>query len=316
MSTVLIDKTLSYLPVPADFIEREQLMKYIDGIFNCGADYIEINTSIIDLLENVDLSKKYILRIKSLADLKMCLDYDFAYVVLPIALTPFYSKLSLRHNIIAEIHADEYSVLSYLLTLKESSRFNNISMIRLTGNIATGAESAASFMKWYRRNLHIPVDICPLNTMLSGSGDAIAFYRENADAITLSFGSNHYYTAFEDFLINRQILNRSFMPQEVISALCSASLAFMKIFSSLPCGMERIAAKDNAAMAPVFDIEKGILYRPFKPSQKKNKSEENVIERQIRTIGLEREIEDAIIDMLKKTNFSFYQNIIKRNIID
>ena len=45
-------------------------------------------------------------------------------------------------------------------------------------------------------------------------------------------------------------------------------------------------------------------------------SNENIIEKQIRTIGLEREIEDAIIDMLKKTNYSFYQNIIKRNFID
>ena len=38
---------------------------------------------------------------------------------------------------------------------------------------------------------------------------------------------------------------------------------------------------------------------------------DNIIERQIKTIGLEKEIENAILEMLKKTNYGFYQDIIR-----
>lgn len=316
MSVALIDRTLSYTAIKPDFTDKNDLIKYIDGVFACGADYIEINSTVLKLLKGTDLSEKFIFRINSLSDIKLSIDYDFAYVVLPFALSPFFGKLSKKHSIIAEIYTDEYSVISDLLTLKEHPGLTDISMIRLTGIISTTNENTRSFMKWYKANFHIPVDICPLNTMLSGAGDAISFLRENADAISLSFGRNNYYTSMEDFIINRQILKQSFMPPEIISAICSTSLSFLRIFSSIPCGMERIVVKDSPVMAPVYDIEKGLVFRPFKPVSKKSEEKENVIEKQIKTIGLEREIEDAILDMLKKTNYSFYQNIIKRNIID
>ncbi len=316
MSTSMIDRTLSYLPVNPEFAKKDELMKYINGIFACGRAYVEINSSVLKILGDIDYSERYILRISSVADIKLSLDYKFAYISLPVGFSPFFKKLSAFHNIIAEIHTDEYSALAYLLTLKENRNLNLISMIRLTGVVSSSAESSAALLRWYKMNFHIPIDICPLNTMLSGAGDAITLYKAKADAVTLSFGRNHYYTSFEDFLINCQILSRSSMPTEIISALCTTSLAFMRIFNSIPCGMERITMKDSPVTAPVYDIEKGLVFRPFKPAHKKDIKKENIIERQIRTIGLEREIEDAIIDMLKKTNYSFYQNIIKRNFID
>ncbi len=316
MSTALIDRTLSYLPLNENLINKEDVIKYVEGIFACGADYIEINSTILDLLKDTDLSERYIFRISSIADIKLCLDYNFAYVSLPLGLAPFFEKLSQRHSIIAEIYTGEYSVLSDLLSLKEHPKLTSISMVRLTGVVATTEKNTESLMKWYKGNFHIPLDICPLNTMLSGAGDAISFLKESCDAVSLSFGRNHYYTSMEDFLINRQILNRRAMPQETISAICSASLAFLRIFSSIPCGMERIAVKDSPVTAPVYDIEKGVIFRPFKPAQRNKYSKENILEKQIKTIGLEKEIEEAILDMLKKTNYSFYQNIIKRNIID
>lgn len=316
MPTVLIDRTLSYLPINPEFVEEEQLMKYIDGVFACGADYIEINSTVLKLLENKDLSEKFIFRVSSMADIKLSIDYKFAYVAMPMGLSPFFKKLSEVHSIIAELNTNEYAVLSDLLNLKNNKFIDYISMLRLSGNFAIGNESAKNLVSWYKSNLHIPLDVCPLNTMLTGAGDAIAFFKENTDAISLSFGRNYYYSSFEDFLINRQVLKRSLMPQDTISALCSASLAFMRIFRSLPCGMERLTARDNPVTSPVYDIERGLVYRPFKAVKKPEKNKDNIIERQIKTIGLEKEIENAILEMLKKTNYGFYQDIIKRNFID
>ncbi len=316
MSTALIDRTLSYTNINPEYVDKNELIKYIDGVFSCGADYIEINSTVLKLLDNTDFSEKYIFRINSIDDIKLSIDYKFAYISLPIELSPFFKLLSEHHSIIAEIHTNEYSVLSDLLSIKESTQLKYISMIRLTGIISTTDESTNHFLTWYKSKFYHPLDICPINTMLTGSGDAISFYSKNVDAISLSFGRNNFYTSMEDFIINRQILKRSFMPQEIISAICTTSLAFLRIFSSVPCGMERIVIKDSPVLSPVYDAENGMIYRPFKASAKKITNKENIIERQIKTIGLEREIEDAILDMLKKTNYSFYQNIIKRNIID
>lgn len=316
MSVALIDRTLSYMTINRKFADKEALLAYVNGVFACGADYVEINSGLLDLLEGVDLSEKYILQICSVKDIKLCVDRKFAYVSIPASLSVFFEKLSVFQNIIAEVQSDKYSVISELLEHKEHEHFRNVSMIRLTGLVSCDENDMNSLIGWCRFNFHQPVDLCPLNTMLSGSSDALDAYNCGADAVSLSFGRNHYYTSFEDFLINRQIMRRSVMTPEEISALCNASLAFMKLFGTIPSGMERLAIKDGPALGPVYDIEKGLAFRPVRPVKKREQNNENVIERQIRTIGLEREIEDAIIDMLKKTNYSFYQNIIKRNFID
>lgn len=316
MSTVLTDRTLSYMNINQKFADKEALLNYINGVFSCGADYVEINSGLLELLDGEDLSEKYILQICSVKDIKLCVDHKFAYVSIPADLSVFFDKLSVFQNIIAEVQSDKYSIISELLDHKEHDHFRNVSMIRLTGLLSSDEADMKALLGWCRFNFHQPIDICPLNTMLSGSSDALDAFNCGADAVSLSFGRNHYYTSFEDFLINRQIMRRSVMTPESIAALCNASLAFMKLFCTIPSGMERLAIKDGPTPSPVYDIEKGLAFRPFKPGRRKLPDNENIIERQIRTIGLEREIEDAIIDMLKKTNYSFYQNIIKRNFID
>ncbi len=316
MSVALIDRTLSYMTINQKFADKEQLLAYINGVFTCGADYVEINSSLLPLLEGEDLSEKYILQICSVKDIKLCVDNKFAYVSIPASLSVFFDKLSVFQNIIAEVQSEKYAVLSEMMDHMEHEHFKNVSMIRFTGLISCDESDMKNLIDWCRFHLHQPIDICPLNTMLSGSSDAIDALNCGADAISLSFGRNHYYTSFEDFLINRQIMKRSPMTPESIAALCNASLAFMRLFNSIPSGMERLAIKDGPLMAPIYDIENGIAYRPFRPDKRKEENKENTIEKQIRTIGLEKEIEDAIIDMLKKTNYSFYQNIIKRNFID
>lgn len=316
MSTVLTDRTLSYMNINQKFADKEALLNYIKSVFSCGADYVEINSGLLELLDGEDLSEKYILQICSVKDIKLCVDHKFAYVSIPADLSVFFDKLSVFQNIIAEVQSDKYSIISELLDHKEHDHFRNVSMIRLTGLLSSDEADMKALLGWCRFNFHQPIDICPLNTMLSGSSDALDAFNCDADAVSLSFGRNHYYTSFEDFLINRQIMRRSVMAPESIAALCNASLAFMKLFCTIPSGMERLAIKDGPTPSPVYDIEKGLAFRPFKPGRRKLPDNENTIERQIRTIGLEREIEDAIIDMLKKTNYSFYQNIIKRNFID
>lgn len=316
MNTAIIDRTLSFLPLNCEYVDKNTLVKYIENIFKCGADYVEIGSDVVNILGDIDYSERYIFKIRKATDMAFAVNHSFAYVAIPIQFVSLFSRQQKPQNIIAEIFTNEYAVLSELLRLKNYKHLNSISLIRLTGIISSTQKNTESLLRWYKANFFTPLDICPINTMLSGTGDAIGFLKAGVNSISLSFGRNHFYTALEDFLINMHILKRTPMPPETISAICSASLEFLKIFGTIPSGMERIAEKDNPTLAPVYNIENGMVFRPFRPTKKAELNKPNVIERQIKTIGLEREIEDAILEMLKKTNYSFYQNIIKRNIID
>ena len=98
MSVALIDRTLSYMTINQKFADKEALMAYINGVFSCGADYVEINSSLLPLLEGEDLSEKYILQICSVKDIKLCVDQRFAYVSIPASLSVFFEKLAdIRH---------------------------------------------------------------------------------------------------------------------------------------------------------------------------------------------------------------------------
>lgn len=316
MNTAIIDRTLSFLPINCERIEKNSLLKYIENIFKCGADYVEIGNDVVEILGDIDYSERYIFKVRKTTDMALAVNRKFAYITIPIQFVSIFSRQQRPQNIIAEIYTNEYAVMSELLRLKSYKHLNSISLIRLTGIISSTQKNTESLLSWYKANFFIPLDICPINSMLTGTGDAIGFLKAGIDSISLSFGRNHFYTALEDFLINMHILKRTPMPPETISAICSASLEFLKIFGAIPSGMERIAEKDNPTLAPVYNIENGMVFRPFRPSKKTITEKPSVIERQIKTIGLEREIEDAILEMLKKTNYSFYQNITKRNIID
>lgn len=316
MKTAVIDRTLSFLPINHEPDTKTHLLNYIDKLTDCGVDYFEIGSDVVDILGEINYSERYIFKVRKTTDMAVAVKYDFAYVTVPHQFVKLFSRQQKKQNLIAEIFTNEYAVLSELLRLKESKCLSNIALVRLTGILASSQESIEKLVGWYKANFFIPLDVCPINTALSGASDAVGFFKAGADSISLSFGRNHYYTAFEDFLINKHILQRQRLSAEIISAICSASLEFLRVFGTIPSGMERIVTNENPTLAPVFNIESGMVFRPFRPSRRPDSAEPTVIEKQIKTIGLEREIEDAIIDMLKKTNFSFYQNIIKRNIID
>lgn len=317
MKTAVTDKTLSYLPFNPD-TKPERIMAYVEAVFACGADYVEINGQIAELLRDEDLSERFILRIKQNSDIKICCEKQFAYVVVPHSLRNLIRSMSPFQQIIVEAHVDEFSAHAVLLGLHHNLELTNVSMIRLVGVFGDSDDSVGALVKWNKRNSYIPLDICPLNTMMTGVSDAISAYAAGVDMITLSFGRGYYFSALEQYLISVHILKKSIMQGDVIKGICRASLIFTEIFSAIPTGLERILETDSEIGAPVFDIETGISFRPFRSpsSLKEPLREESVIERKIKSIGLEREIEDAIIDTLKKVDFNFYRDITKRNHID
>ena len=314
LKTAVTDRTLSYMRFDAEHTAPEALNAYTKAVFACGADYIELTSDAASVMGLEDFSEKYILRIKNAYDCGFCTANRFAYALVRFSAAGLIDRLPEDQPVILEVNADEYSAQAVVLYLHRFSFIRRISGIRLTGLFG---DDIGALVKWCRSNLFLPVDICPLNTMMTGSSDALAAQAAGVNMITLSFGRGYYYTSLEQYIISLHITQRSSLRNEVIKAICIASFVFTDIFGVIPAGLARMLETDGEITAAVYDTETGVMYRPYRSSPKNSiRPQESMLDRKIRSIGLEHEIETAIIDMLKKVNFSFYKEITKRNIID
>ncbi len=314
LETVITDRTLSYIKFDAARVSAEALNAYTKAVFACGADYIELTTDAAVKMELDDYSEKYMLRIRGAYDCGYCSVNRFAYAVVSLHAIPLIDRLPEDQPVILEVNADEYSAQAIILYLHRFTFIRRISAIRLTGLFG---DSIERLVRWCRSNLFLPVDICPLNTMMTGASDAIAASSAGANMLTLSFGRGYYYTSLEHYIITLHITKRTVLNNDVIKAICIASFVFTDIFCAIPAGLARMLDTDGEISAAVYDTETGTLYRPFRAGQRKRvTAQESLIDRKIKSIGLEHEIETAILDMLKKVNFSFYKDITKRNMID
>ena len=314
MKTAVTDRTLSYMRFDAEHTAPEALNAYTKAVFACGADYIELTSDAASVMGLEDFSEKYILRIKNAFDCGFCTANRVAYALVRFSAAGLIDRRPEDQPVILEVNADEYSAQAVVLYLHRFSFIRRISAIRLTGLFG---DDIGALVKWCRSNLFLPVDICPLNTMMTGSSDALAAQAAGVNMITLSFGRGYYYTSLEQYIISLHITQRSSLRNEVIKAICIASFVFTDIFGVIPAGLARMLETDGEITAAVYDTETGVMYRPYRSSPKNSiRPQESMLDRKIRSIGLEHEIETAIIDMLKKVNFSFYKEITKRNIID
>ncbi|MBR1831781.1 MAG: hypothetical protein IJ784_05025 [Ruminiclostridium sp.] len=314
LKTAVTDRTLSYMKYDPEHTSAGALKAYANAVFNCGADYMEVNTRTASLMALDDYSDKYMLTINSTFDCGFCTSNPFAYAVVPFSKASFIDFLPQEQPIIIEINADEYSAPAVILFLHSFDFIRRVSAIRITGLFG---DSIDTLVKWCRANLFLPVDICPLNTMMTGASDAIIAQNAGASMLTLSFGRGYYFTALEQYIISLNITRRTVLHKDVIKAICIASFIFTDLFSVIPAGLARMLDTDGEVTGTVYDLESGVLYRPYRAMQRPPKPQgDSLIDRKIKSIGLEHEIETAIIDMLKKVNFSFYKEITKRNLID
>ena len=314
LKTVVTDRTLSYMKFDAEHTTPEALAAYSKAVFACGADYIELTSDAASAMAIDDFSEKYILRVRNAYDCGFCEANRFAYALVRFSAVGLIDRLPEDQPVILEVNADEYSAQAIILYLHRFSFIRRIAAIRLTGLFG---DSIGALVRWCRSNLFLPVDICPLNTMMTGSSDALAAEAAGANMITLSFGRGYYYTSLEQYIISLHITRRTSLHNDVIKAICIASFVFTDIFGIIPSGLARMLETDGEVTAAVYDTETGVMYRPYRSSgARPAPPAESMLDRKIKSIGLEHEIETARLDRLKKVNFSFYKVITKRNIID
>lgn len=300
LMAAVIDRTLSYMPLNTEFVQKNHIFSYLNALKECGTDYIEIGRSALSLLDSEDLSERCIFRVENEADLSYCEDRRFAYVSVPHSLSHLFRTLSRNQNILIELYADEYSAPAILLRLKSSGLLRYISVIRLTGFFSAEAQPMEKLIRWFHKEFAQSIDICPLNKAMIGCIGAIGAKEAGADAVTLSFGRDFRYTSLESYYIDSHILSRTYMPKEVIMGICRASSAYLEIFGSLPCGLNQLNELAERLNSPICNPERGILYRRVMVRGKETRTCRDDVRQKIQEKGLETELEESILAAVRK----------------
>lgn len=299
--SAIIDISLATVPLVAAPEKKKALSDYIEALTMCGVNFFEISPGVLPLLEGEDLSKRFIMRISNLSDLILCRDIEFAYISLPMRLSGFFKELSARSRIIAEVNADKYSAHAMLLYASSEKFSPYISMIRLiSGSVSTDGKDMTELVSFFRRHSMTPIDICPLNNQMTGFISAVGALKANADAVTLSYGCDYHYSSLEDFYINSNIMRRTFMPKEILTGICKASMAFLELFEKAPCGIEKMGELEKRIDAPVFDIARGTRYFPYRASKQGENQPAEAVKRKIKDLGYDEQTEEYILELLRK----------------
>ncbi len=298
--SAIIDISLATVPLAAYTDKSKALSDYIDSLVECGVDFFEISASVLPLLEGKDLSKRFILRISTLADLEICRKIKFAYVSMSINLSCFYEEISTHNRIIAEVRADRYSAPAVLLYASSEKNLPYISMIRVVGcSVTSDGKSTTELVNWFRKRCMTPIDICPLNCHMTGFICAAAAVKAGADAITLSYGCDYRYSSLEDYFINTSILRRSFMPKEILTGICKASGAFLELFEKAPCGIEKMGELEKRIESPVFDIARGMRYFPYRAAKHGVNRPAEAVKKKVKDLGYDEQTEEYILELLR-----------------
>lgn len=229
MRTRIIDSSLCRMDFSAH-ADKDSVEQYAAALFSSGVDYIEIGRNALPFFQETNTSSHYIYRIESGADMKLMGAKDFAFVVLPFEL--LYFAPFTKHSVILEINIDGKEIYEDLNKINSRFEMNFVSMIRFVGDFSDRMSEMQAFTKVLKRKTPFSVDICPLDTTLSGTDAAMTAFKAKTDAITLSLCSDGVYTGLEKFLITAAFMHKSNIHPSFMMGLCLAVLCLTNVSAS------------------------------------------------------------------------------------
>jgi hypothetical protein len=324
MKPVLIDRSL----VNTDFADprppkrpndghsaQKELFLYVCSLAEAGASYVELDFKSLIRLPKPSGAENYIYRLTAPEEFVMANALNFAYAVLPLKFAYVRSRLELP--VILEIDvgdaSDPMAVFNILQLISTNMDLTQFQMLRLTGDFDSATVPAIASV--YRRRTVIPLDICPRNGSLTALDSAIAAYRANYDAVTVSFGDNDNFATLEEMLIMLGSMYRIFVSGTYLEGICKASLfssmfalhkrtnlsLMMSKYMHTPTSIEKI----DTPFCPKAAADKPKRAAPKVREKPPFKNTRGLMTRVVNSMGLAEETSDEIMKILDSCNIDF-----------
>lgn len=319
----IIDNSLCNI----DFSENatdKQVREYIAALFECGADYIEVDGGVIQYIENVRTNDKFIFRMDNVEDLEILTRKSFAYVIFPVNMVLIAKKFTQLNSII-EIDANKYTLDDIVGFCRIMQRSSGISAIRITKSFKNGMNEIKSLLsELEHRDFKVPLDICPLNDDLNGVSSALYAYNNCPfGMVTLSFGSHYLYTPLESFILYLNSKNReSVNPKELqrtVAALYVAAARYEAISEFPTVALQNITFTVKNCDGFMFRVDEGLpggfAKEPRRRVKNPNENKPHyskIKQKYFDENDIDEKLCESISDAVDDANVNVYNNAYKK----
>ena len=181
-------------------VTEQNVHEYIISLFESGIDLVEIDFRTYKFFKEINTSKRFIMRVDTPSDLMYAHMKEFYYVAIPYSMLPLAEKLT-NSKYLVEIDGDKYNNDQLLKMCREISEKEFVGAVRIAKNFDADTEELSDFIDRYYDEFTMPLDICPLNSHLTGLDAAYKAFSKGVNTITMGFGASCFYTPYELFVM-------------------------------------------------------------------------------------------------------------------
>ncbi len=259
MKTVLIDNSLCSLPI-ADDVDPEFLYGYICALADAGVSYVELDFRTMMKLDCFPKSMKYIFRLMDPVFLKITEHFKFDYLAVSLndvrkgieTDVPIMLSLPIPDSFMDRSPRD---VVRYAANLVKG----DISLVSMIGAYPVMSRGEISqYLGFLKRELFMPVNICPTNDQMAAASNAVNFTVCGADCVTMTMGSSLKYCSMEEyFTLFTTVMGG--VPKELdFRAVAEAAKLHGRIFrSGYSAEFERLLSQHEDDMLNLINAENG-----------------------------------------------------------
>ncbi len=181
-------------------VKENNIHEYIVSLFESGIDLVEIDFKTYNYFKDINTSKRFIMRVDAPGDLLYAQLKEFYYIAIPYSMLYLAEKLK-KSKYLVEVDGDKYNTDELLKICGEISEKNFAGAIRISKNFDSDTEELSDFVDRYYDEFTLPLDICPLNSRLTGLDTAYKAFSKGVNMLTMGFAASCFYTPYELFVM-------------------------------------------------------------------------------------------------------------------
>lgn len=181
-------------------VTEQNIHEYIVSLFESGIDLAEIDYRSYKYLKDISTSNRFVFRVDAPADLAYIRNKEFYYTVVPYELLHVAVSFQ-KAKYLVEIDGEAYNTDGLIKICRRISNTDFEGAVRIVKNFDSNTNELSEFIERYYDEFTLPLDICPLNSRLTGLDAAYKAFEKGVNMITMGFSASCFYTPYELFVM-------------------------------------------------------------------------------------------------------------------
>lgn len=261
---IIIDNSLCNTDISKRASEQN-IHEYLVSLFESGIDIAEIDINTLKYFDEINTSRRFIMRVESLSELLYAQNKEFYYIVLPYDMLNL-AKLKLpaefnKSKYLVEVNGEGSNIDEVLKMCRNAAERNPDGAIRVVKSFDLGTDpetdtdELSDFIDRYYAECTLPLDLCPLNSRLTGLDAAYKAFSKDINMLTLGFSASCFYTPYELFVMYFPESYRIHPQLTLIPYLLVCAARYSFITDEPNKGLDNIVNVLDTCKKPVINVD-------------------------------------------------------------